>query len=75
MEEEPQLRREPARPSKRIHSSGDEGSSQKKKSTNADVCTLNSLACVSHILTLLPISANLPFGLLYSSQRIIWGKH
>ncbi|CAN6684610.1 unnamed protein product [Malus baccata var. baccata] len=36
MEEEPQLRREPARPSKRIHSSGDEGSSQKKKSTNAD---------------------------------------
>ncbi|TQD83725.1 hypothetical protein C1H46_030682 [Malus baccata] len=36
MEEEPQLRREPARPSKRIHSSGDEGSSQKKKSTNTD---------------------------------------
>lgn len=64
MEEEPQVRHEASRTSKRLHSSGHESSSQKKKSTNADVCRLDSLACVYCILTRLPISVNMPFGLL-----------
>lgn len=37
MEEEPQVRHEAGRTSKRLHSSGHESSSQKKKSTNADL--------------------------------------